>query len=98
MTQKGQDIVRWCLVLPALVAGWFVANVTSAMMLFFLYAFSSGGESDFVYLLVWTLLFGLHVVAPFFIAWGIAPKYKRVIGVCAVVFVVLFQFFVINNI
>ena len=98
MTQETQNIIRWILLVPALLGGWFVANIVSMLMLFFLYGFSSGGESDFVDLLFWVLLFGLYVVAPFFITWGIAPRYKRVAGVCAVVVVVVLQFFVVNNI
>ena len=98
MTQKGQDILRWVLVLPALVVVWFVANILLMLMLLFLYGYSAGGASDLLDVLFIVFLFLLYCIAPFFTAWGIAPKYKKIAGICATIVIVVFQFFVISNI
>ena len=94
MTKGNQNIIRWALLVPVLALVWFLACCLSFLSLFFMYGFGNDGNDVSFFV----ILFGLYIVAPFFAAWGIAPKYKKTVGICAVIVIAFFQFLVIHSI
>lgn len=99
MKQKTKDILRWVGVLPAICLVWLAITYTLGALVIGL-VYSLGLFESYFWLTMFLSMCVLPGIAMFFAARYIAPKYKNISGICAVILCViwwLFLFYGITN-
>lgn len=92
MNVKNEDIIRWILLLPALGVVWAVATVISLLIMLLFY--SRGYEDMFIDVFMYSFLFLMYIVLPFFVMRWIAPKYKTFVGIVMTIIMCIIQIYV----
>ncbi len=93
---KGLDVFRWIILLPAICFTWLVCTMICAWIEHFFYnpALWFGNVFITTVFIILDLLI-LPTIAVFFVSRIIAPKYKKHVGLFAIVLCVLWFAFLI---
>lgn len=89
------DVIRWVLLGPAVCAAWWSGLVISAFLERWGLFLDLLDSYPIVYFFIVFVI--IPVIAMFFVAKGIAPKYKKISGVVAVVVCILWDLFLFLN-
>lgn len=86
------DVLRWLVWMPALLIVWYVAWACGVYT-----GFRWWGYDMPNWFFVWVASFTLPAVAGFWATKGIAPKYKNICGVVAVILCVALSVLLLNG-
>ena len=89
------EFVRWVLLGPAVCAAWWSGLVISTFLERWGLFLDLLDSYPIVYFFIVFVI--IPVIAMFFVAKGIAPKYKKISGVVAVVVCILWDLFLFLN-
>ncbi len=93
---KGLDVFRWIILLPAICFTWWVCMMICVWIEHFFYSSTLWNLSKNVFIIFTLLdLLILPTIAGFFVSRIIAPKYKKHVGLFAIVLCVLWFAFLI---